>query len=60
MIYEFRWEDILNGQVRRRERKEGPFVSFDLPDLAPTENLRIILLDNENHGAVVGEILLQR
>jgi hypothetical protein len=61
MIVEFRWEDILNGQVRRRYRAElEDFMEFDLSSVAPTENLRIIVLDNVEHGQKLGEILLRR
>ena len=64
MIYEFRLEDILDGQIRRRIRKEGQgwnqFVEFELPEVAPTENLRIMILDNSEHGDPLGEILLER
>jgi len=64
MLYEFRWEDLFTGQIRRRRRREGlpdnAFVEFQLPDLAPTENLRILILDNAEHGRLVGEILLKR
>jgi len=68
MIYEFRWEDLLTGQVHRVERKigqgftrlfRGRFVDFDLPDLAPTENLRILIFDEER-ARWIGEILLKR
>jgi len=64
MVYEFRWEDIFNQQVRRRRRVEGQgdrqYAEFALPELAPTENLRLTILDNNDHGQVVGEILLKR
>lgn len=63
MTIEFRWEDILNGEIRRRERRtpdENHFLRFQLWDVAPTENLRIFILDNEEQGHVLGEILLER
>jgi hypothetical protein len=64
MLYEFRWEDLFTGEIRRTLRAAGQdhsqFVEFQLPDLAPTENLRILILDNAEHGRLVGEILLKR
>jgi hypothetical protein len=63
MLYIFRWEDILNGEIRREERIEGDvhhFVKFQLWDVAPTENVRCFILDNAAHGAVIGEILFER
>jgi len=67
MVYEFRWEDLLTGETRRIERRAGQgatrffrgrFVSFDLPELAPTENLRIRIFDDGLRP--IGEILLKR
>ena len=62
MIYYFHWVDLLNGKLRRIERIDAPGVNtqvyFNLGDLAPTENLRILVLnDQEEH---LGDILLKR
>jgi len=64
MVVEFRWEDLFTGHVRRRKRVEAEdpnhYAEFLLPDLAPTENLRVILLDSAEHGMVLAEILFKR
>ena len=59
-FYEFLWEDIITGLIRRREKQyaDVPIVEFDLSQLAPTENLVIRIFDDDNH--LMGQILLRR
>ena len=61
MIVIFRWEDLFTGEVRRRRERHldaSETLEFSLADVAPTENLRIVLLDDERKP--VGEIRLSR
>ena len=60
MIYYFQWEDMLEpGKVRRIKRVRVPdsnpeVVEFDWSQVAPTENLRIVILgDQDEHLGVI-------
>jgi len=63
VIYYFHWLDMLNdNKIRRIKRVDEPGlnveVEFNLADLAPSENLRVLVLnDFEEH---LGVILLKR